>query len=127
MIIKHLKTMITLWFSCFILIACNEKHSLPDPLLAGWNNSAVCELLEDNDKVRVLKCTFAPGVGHEKHYHNPHFGFALSGSTFRIKDASGNRDVEIHSNTSFYSDGTEWHEVLNIGDSTAIFLIMEPK
>jgi len=28
---------------------------------------------------------------------------------------------------SFYNDKIEWHKVLNIGDSTAIFLIIEPK
>ena len=75
----------------------------------------------------MLKCTFAPGVGHEKHYHVPHFGFALAGSTFRIIDEKGTREVVVQSNTHFYSDGTVWHEVLNIGDSTAVFLIMEPK
>lgn len=127
MIIQYLKSSISIWVSLIVLYSCNEQPSLPDPLLAGWNNNAVCELIEENDELRVLKCTFAPGVGHERHYHNPNFGYALAGSTFRIKDDSGIREVEIHSDTHFYSEGTEWHEVLNIGDSTAIFLIMEPK
>jgi len=127
MVIQQLKVIIFLWFTLFILNSCKEKSSLPDPLLAGWNNHAVCELVEENDEVRVLKCTFAPGIGHEKHYHDPHFGFALAGSTFRIKDEKGTREVVVQSNTHFYSDGTVWHEVLNIGDSTAVFLIMEPK
>lgn len=127
MFIQHLKVTIFLWSMLFIFISCKEKNDLPDPLLAGWNNKAVCDLLEENEDVRVLKCTFAPGVGHEKHYHDPHFGYALSGSTFRIKDETGDRDVTVNSNTHFYSDGTKWHEVLNIGDSTAVFLIIEPK
>ena len=57
-----------------IVFSCTEKQSLPDPLEAGWNNEAVCEVLEENEKRRVLKCTFPPGVGHEKHFHAPHFG-----------------------------------------------------
>ena len=110
-----------------VVSSCNTKNDLPDPLKAGWNGLVVCELVEDNARVRVLKCTFPPGVGHERHYHNPHFGYTLSGSTFRMEDAEGIREVEVLSGTHFYSEGTQWHQVLNIGDSTAVFLIVEPK
>lgn len=109
------------------IFGCKSKNELPDPLAAGWNNNAVCEVITDDETIRVLKCTFPPGVGHERHYHKPHFGYALAGSTFRIKDTSGIREVQITTGTDFYSKGVEWHEVLNIGDSTAVFLIVEPK
>ena len=112
----------------FILFnGCDSNNSLPDPLQAGWQGNSVCEVMEENETVRVLKCTFPPGVGHERHYHDPHYGYALAGSTFRIKDTSGVRDVVVNTDSGFYSKGTEWHEVLNIGDSTAVFLIIEPK
>ncbi len=94
---------------------------------AGWNNESICEVLEENDQLRVLKCTFPPGVGHERHYHNPHFGYAISGSTFRIKDTNGVKEINVTTGTNFSSDGITWHEVLNIGDSTGVFLIIEPK
>ncbi len=110
-----------------ILLSCTSSQSLPDPLKAGWKGKAVCELLEENKTLRVLKCTFAPNIGHERHFHVPHFGYTLSGSTFRIKDTTGTREVNVPTGSSFYSKGTLWHEVLNIGDSTAVFLIMEPK
>ncbi len=110
-----------------LLLSCQGKNDLPDPLEAGWNDQAVCELVEDNKEIRVLKCTFPPGVGHERHYHKAHFGYALSGSTFRMEDQDGIREVVVPTGTDFYSDGTAWHEVLNIGDSTAVFLIIEPK
>ena len=121
------KLITTTLFLLILCTSCNKKHQLPDPLQAGWNNQAVCQIVEDNAKVRVLKCTFPPGVGHERHYHKPHFGYAISGSTFRMKDTTGIREVVVPTGTNFYSEGTEWHEVLNIGDSTAVFLIMEPK
>jgi quercetin dioxygenase-like cupin family protein len=110
-----------------LLVSCQPKPNLPDPLEAGWNNQSVCEVIKENDAVRVLKCTFPPGVGHERHYHKKHFGYTLAGSTFRIKDTTGTREVTIPDGFDFYNEGIEWHEVLNIGDSTAIFLIMEPK
>ncbi|RLD29412.1 MAG: cupin domain-containing protein [Bacteroidetes bacterium] len=126
---KHtnFKIIIQLFLVSLVLMACKTDNNLPDPLQAGWNNKAVCELVEENEKIRVLKCTFEPGVGHEKHYHKPHFGYTLAGSKFRMIDADGTREVNVTTGSSFYSEGTDWHEVLNIGDSTAVFLIIEPK
>lgn len=106
---------------------CNEAKKLPDPLEAGWNNQVICKVVEDNDKLRTLKCTFPPGVGHERHYHSAHYGYTIVGSRFKITDTTGTREVNVPTGYSFYNEKIEWHEVLNIGDSTAIFLIIEPK
>jgi len=125
--IKLLSNLFVLILFIFCITGCKNKPSLQDPLEAGWNNQIVCEVLEDNDKLRTLKCTFPPNVGHERHYHDTHFGYTLKGSTFRITDTTGTREVTIPTGYSFYNERVEWHEVLNIGDSTAVFLIMEPK
>jgi quercetin dioxygenase-like cupin family protein len=118
-------------FKCFLTIlllsSCKSKSLLPDPLLAGWNGKKVCEKIEDNKHQRILKCTFKPGVGHERHYHLPHFGYTLAGSTFKIKDSTGTRIINVKTGSYFNNNHIEWHEVLNIGDSTAVFLIIEPK
>lgn len=111
----------------FLLPSCGDKKILPDPLAAGWNDQPVCELLEDSDQWRVLKCTFPPGVGHERHFHDAHFGYTLAGSRFQIKDTTGIREVKVVTGSHFSNDGIVWHEILNIGDSTAVFLIFEPK
>ncbi len=127
---KRTLSLSTFWFICFatlLFISCQEKQTLPDPLEAGWKGEAVCQVLVENDKLRTLKCTFAPGVGHEKHYHAPHFGYTLTGSVFRITDDKGTREVNVKTGTYFSKDTETWHEVVNIGDSTAVFLIMEPK
>lgn len=109
------------------LLSCKPNNPLPDPLEAGWDNQVVCELIKENDEVRVLKCTFPPNVGHERHYHNEHFGYTLAGGKFRIKDTTGIREVDIPTGYDFYNEKVEWHEVLNIGETTAVFLIVEPK
>ncbi|WP_430466704.1 cupin domain-containing protein [Winogradskyella ouciana] len=106
---------------------CENKTNLPDPLEAGWNGQAVCEVLEENKELRVLKCTFPPNVGHEKHYHNPHFGYTLAGGKFRIIDTTGTREVNVPTGYNFKNDSITQHEVLNIGKTTAVFLIMEYK
>jgi quercetin dioxygenase-like cupin family protein len=111
-----------------IVFACQPKESeLPDPLEAGWNGEKVCEVLEDNDKLRVLKCTFPPGIGHEKHEHQPHFGYTLAGSKFKMTDSEGVRELDVPTGYSFSKDFVSVHEAENIGDSTAVFLIVEYK
>lgn len=109
------------------VMGCKPLHKLPDPLEAGWSNQAVCEVLQENKQIRVLKCTFPPGVGHERHYHEAHFGYTLAGSRFRITDSKGTREVDVPTGYNYYNEGIDWHEVLNIGDSVAVFLIIEPR
>ena len=62
-----------------------ETSSLPYALDAGWRGEKVCELLFENDETRVGRCTFAPGVGHERHYHPPHYGYILKGTAWCTK------------------------------------------
>ncbi len=103
------------------------KPQLPDPLKAGWEGESVCEVVEENEHVRVLKCVFPPGVGHEKHYHDPHVGYTLAGGKFQMTDSSGTREVNVPAGSSFGSEKVITHEVLNVGETTAEFLIIEYK
>ena len=70
--------------ACAMLCACMTASAqttpLPMALCAGWQGERVCELLHEDAQMRVLRCTFPPGVGHEPHYHPPHFGYVLEGS-----------------------------------------------
>ena len=113
--------------SAFYLAFLWFTAPLPDPLTAGWKGASVCERLHEDESQRVLRCTFPPGIGHERHYHRPHFGYALSGGRMRITDASGTREAALAAGSSYTSAGTAWHEVLNVGDTTVQYLIVEPK
>lgn len=104
-----------------------DEHELPDPLEAGWKGGPVCEKLHEDDDHRILRCTFPPGVGHERHYHRKHFGYAISGGRVRIVDGSGTRELSLETGSSYSSDGVAWHEIENIGDSAIVYLVVEPK
>jgi len=118
----------TLLILILLVFSCKKTtQSLPDPLEAGWLGESVCEMMHEDTEVRVLKCTFPPGVGHEKHQHQPHFGYTLQGSTFKITDAKGTKTVNVKTGTNFSKDKVTEHEVVNVGDSTAVFLIVEYK
>jgi quercetin dioxygenase-like cupin family protein len=110
-----------------LLPAWTTAQELPDPLLAGWQGEPVCKRLHEDAEQRILRCSFPPGVGHERHYHAPHFGYAISGGRMRITDESGVREVELATGSSYTSEGTPWHEVLNVGDTTTIYLIIETR
>ncbi|RFB04210.1 cupin domain-containing protein [Parvularcula marina] len=108
------------------LVLIGTQPDLPDPLVAGWEGEKVCELVRENERVRVLRCTFPPGVGHEKHRHAPHWGYILKGGIQRISDANGTREIETKEGAEWWSDGTV-HEVMNTGETTTEYLIVEPK
>ena len=110
-----------------VVVALAAQSDLPDPLQAGWNGRPVCELLHEDSEQRVLRCSFAPGTGHERHFHSRHFGYAISGGRMRITDSSGTREVDLATGSSFTSTGIDWHEVQNIGETTVVYLIVEPK
>ncbi len=116
--------------SVILLTGCDhsmETKALPDPLEAGWEGQSVCNVMEENDQVRILRCVFPPGVGHEKHYHNPHTGYTLAGGKFRIISDEGTREVDVPTGSTFSKSEVTVHEVLNIGETTASFLIIEYK
>ncbi len=104
-----------------------EATAYPDPLEAGWNGRKVCVVLKENERLRTLRCTFPPGWGHERHRHAPHWGYILKGSTMRITTASGTVVRRLKAGDSWWSDGITWHEGRNIGRTTGVYLIVEPK
>lgn len=104
-----------------------ETPFLPDPLKAGWKGKPVCEHLYEDTEKRILRCTFPPGVGHERHYHAPHFGYAIGGGRVRITDGNGVRELDLTTGSSYTSEGVLWHEVVNIGNTTIKYLIVEKK
>ena len=68
---------------------------LPDALTAGWKGQKTCEKLFEDEKVRVARCTFQPGVGHERHFHLPHYLYVLGGGRVRVTDATGTREADV--------------------------------
>jgi quercetin dioxygenase-like cupin family protein len=105
-----------------------QTAPLPMALCAGWLGERVCEHLHEDAQVRVLRCTFPPGVGHEMHYHPPHFGYVLSGeSVMRITTAEGVVDRPVRAGGSFSNDAEIVHAALNVGDQTTTYLIVEKK
>lgn len=117
---------------CLLAAACTtppqqQGTPLPDPLAAGWNGEAVCEALHDDTRMRILRCTFPPGVGHERHYHDRHFGYVIRGGRMRLIEDGVTRVVDIPDGTMWQRDERFEHEALNVGDNESQYLIIERK
>ena len=112
---------------CLLLTIPALAEEWPDPVSAGWQGESVCEVLREDAELRIFRCTFPPGVGHERHFQPRHFGYALSGGTMRITSDGGTREVTLKTGSYFFSEGIAWHEGLNVGDTTVSYLMIEPK
>jgi quercetin dioxygenase-like cupin family protein len=108
-------------------VEAGNQLELPHAFEAGWEGQKTCELLFEDNTVRVGRCVFPPGIGHEKHYHNPHFGYVLEGGALRIADGNGEREVTTRAGGSWSTTRVTVHEAMNIGDTTTSYLVVEPK
>ncbi|MEZ5996380.1 MAG: cupin domain-containing protein [Hyphomonadaceae bacterium] len=109
--------------------ASAQVTPLPMAACAGWQGERTCEILHEDADVRVLRCTFPPGVGHEPHYHPPHFGYVLEGDgLMRVTPLGGEAsDRPIHAGSYFSSDVEVRHQALNVSNVTMRYLIVEKK
>ena len=108
-------------------VVADNPPELPHAFAAGWEGQKTCELLFEDDSARVARCVFPPGIGHEKHYHNPHFGYVLEGGALRIVDSTGEREVTTQAGGDWSTTAVTVHEAMNIGETTTSYLIVEPK
>ena len=121
--------MLSRWLTriCLLLTIPALAEEWLDPVSAGWQGESVCEVLHEDAELRTFRCTFSPGVGHERHFHPRHFGYALSSGTMQITSDSGTRELTLKTGSYFFSEGIAWHEAVNVGDPTVSYLMVEPK
>ena len=100
---------------------------LPHFIDASWKGGKPCELKYENDHIRSVQCAFPPGVGYEPHYYPPHWGYVVEGGAMRLNYGEGDIDRVVPKGFSWWSDGVEWHNAVNIGDTTVVYIIIEPK
>lgn len=108
-------------------IAAQAQEQLPDTIEAGWKDKPVCEVLYEDDKIRTGTCTYPPGIGQDRHTHGPYFTYVVSGGTLQVKSERGTFESTSTTGNSGKSNGVNWHELENIGETTIKFLFIETK
>lgn len=127
----HKTRLVRLVLALSLLAAANARTAyaadVPDAMDAGWKGEKRCENLHEDEHIRVLRCTFPPNVGHEPHSHPASFLYVLTGGHGKVTDSNGVREFEVKTDQSRPAKPVEWHEMLNTGDSTLRYLIVEKK
>ena len=107
--------------------AAIAQEKLSDTFEAGWNGKPVCDVIEEDDFMRMFICTYPPGGGQDKHYHGPYMGYIVQGGTLRSTGPNGTRESTSVAGRSLNSPGVEWHELINVGETTVQILGVEKK
>jgi len=124
-----MRTAITFGHALAALLALSPVHAdeVPDALAVEWQGRKPCEMLFEDVKIRVLRCTFEPTGVHVRHQHPANLVYTLSGGKVRAQDAQGTRERESKTGAFSINKPIAWHEVTNIGDTTLQYLIVEMK
>jgi quercetin dioxygenase-like cupin family protein len=124
-----MRTALALGITLAAAIASTGTYAqdVPDALAVEWNGKKPCEKLFEDDKIRVLRCTFGPAEVHVRHRHPPNLVYTLSGGKVRVEDGRGIREAESKTGNLSINDKPTVHEVANIGDTTLQYLLVEMK
>ena len=109
----------------FLFISCSSKDKL---LLPEEVSPDVYKVLLENEDVKVLEVTFAPGQSDNMHDHNPVTFYLLQGGKAQVTLPDGTVN-EREISTGFVGHNKEKvrHQVKNIGDNTIKIILVERK
>jgi beta-alanine degradation protein BauB len=87
-----------------------------------------CKVLMDNEYVRVLEYTLAPGEKDNPHTHPPKSYYVVDGGMLRVYPEKGQPfDAEEQKGAAEWGDYVGKHYVENIGTTTVKLLVTEVK
>ena len=88
--------------------------------------AAAPKVLQENDKVRVLKVVFKPGEVAKMHHHPDHVVYAIEGGKLNIISGGRTQEMEISTGSVTFFDAQD-HEVKNMGNTTIDLIVTELK
>ena len=110
--------------SAGLMIAAATAAVAQDPLEVGPD---VYKFKFENERVRVMDVTFAPGVSSAMHSHPDHFAYVLSGGKLILSYPDGSsKEVDVKAGDLLWMDA-ESHAAKNPGDTELKLLVVELK
>ena len=120
-----MKQIISLSFSIILLIVFLQS------VIYGQDVAKVgpkiYKQLLDNEKIRVMEITFAPGDSIGVHSHPDHFIYILSDGTLRVNVAGGETQIADVKKGNYLWGKAESHSAKNIGNTELKAIIVEIK
>ena len=96
---------------------------MKDPMITASN---VYNLLNENDRVRVLQVIFKPGDIAKMHHHPDHAVYAVTGGRLSLTSEGKTQEIDIKPESVMFLDAQD-HEAKNIGNTTIKLVVMELK
>ena len=91
-------------------------------------NAAIAELLEDNDRVRIVRYTLEPGAGTGWHKHTLDYVIVPYDDCRVRVDRPGNSiEAEMYRNKPYFRERGVEHNVTSLMDQPFAFLEIELK
>lgn len=122
---KSMKSMfVSIILTGGLLIAAAPAAFAQDPLEVGPD---IYQLKFENERVRVMEVTFAPGASIAMHSHPDHFAYAISGGKLILSYPDGsNKEAELQPGNVLWM-GAETHAAQNPGATEIKLLVVELK
>ena len=100
-----------------------DVNQKTDPLVAASN---VYTLINENEKMRVLKVTFKPGSTAKMHHHPQHMVYVLKGGKLRLTSEGKSQDLDLEEGKVVFL-AAQNHEATNTGNTVVDLLVVELK
>jgi beta-alanine degradation protein BauB len=109
---------------CCSLILASGTAKAQDPIKVGPN---IYKMLFENDRVRMLEVTFAPGDSIAFHSHPDHAVYTVTGGTLRVTTSDGKTQVaELKAGDPIWFSAVT-HAAKNIGTTPIKLVVVELK
>ena len=121
------KSMIRLLISTilFLFISCSSKDKL---LLPEEVSPDVYKVLLENEDVKVLEVTFAPGQSDNMHQHGVMTIYGITGGKLQGTSPDGTvNESEVPNGFVGHRNTITTHQMKNIGDNTVKVILFEHK
>jgi beta-alanine degradation protein BauB len=102
-------------------------EDVPSALAVEWEGKKPCDLLYEDDYLRVARCTFGKGATHTCHTHPSYLLYTISGGDGSVQDEKGTRKVEAKTGAFTNVPPVPWHVFSNASESTIQYLVIEKK
>ena len=103
-----------------IILEINNKL---DPKIVASN---VYKLINENERMRVVRVTFQVGETAKMHHHPQHMIYVLKGGKLSLISGGKTQVVDLKEGSAVFMEAQD-HEATNIGDSVVDMLVVELK
>jgi quercetin dioxygenase-like cupin family protein len=94
-----------------------------DPKIVASN---VYKVINENEKMRVVRVTFKVGETAKMHHHPQHMIYVMKGGKLNLTSGGKTQAIDLKEGSAIFMEAQD-HEATNIGDSVVDMLVVELK